>query len=192
MNRQTLFNIIALVSTTGILCWMMTDYFGGMTIYLVTHGTIIILLAALFIFSFFETIISTIKRGFRSNKIKVVSHGLVLSTILLTILFQSELLKANRVLTATLKDDLFHYTLVLRDNGTCENEVSGAFGYEEVFHGKYKLHGDTIIFSKKPYDNNFIPDTLLVVRSSKAIFIDRNKSSDFDTAKKWLNHFEIE
>src|SRR5690606_13572327 len=101
-------------------------------------------------------------------------HGLVLLAIFLTNIFQSEFLKSNEVLTATLKDDQFHYTLLFRENGNCENNISGMLGYEEVFHGKYKFHGDTIIFIKKPYDNDFIPDTLLLNKKSKAIFIDRD------------------
>ncbi|MBK7970367.1 MAG: hypothetical protein IPK08_16290 [Bacteroidetes bacterium] len=95
-------------------------------------------------------------------------------------------------MTATLKDDLYYYTLVFRENGTCENQVSGIFGFHEVFHGKYKFQADTIIFTKKPYDNNFIPDTLLIDRKEKAIFINKEKQGNFSTKKEWLNYFEIQ
>jgi hypothetical protein len=192
MNRQKAYNIIAVISTLGILAWMVTDYFGGMFIYLLSYGVIIIPIIILYIISFGDTVISLAKRGFKQNKIKVIFHGLVILTIILTIIIQSDLLKSKRILTATLKDDQFYYTLVFRENGSCDNQVSGIFGFQEVFHGIYRFQGDTIIFSKKPYDNNFIPDTLLIDRKEKAIFINKDKEGNFSTTKEWLNHFEIQ
>jgi hypothetical protein len=192
MNRQKAYNIIAVISTLGILAWMVTDYFGGMFIYLLSYGVIIIPIIILYIISFGDTFISLAKRGFKQNKIKVIFHGLVILTNILTIIIQSDLLKSKRILTATLKDDQFYYTLVFRENGSCDNQVSGIFGFQEVFHGIYRFQGDTIIFSKKPYDNNFIPDTLLIDRKEKAIFINKDKEGNFSTTKEWLNHFEIQ
>jgi hypothetical protein len=192
MNRQKAYNIIAVISTLGILAWMVTDYFGGMFIYLLSYGVIIIPIIILYIISFGDTVISLAKRGFKQNKIKVIFHGLVILTIILTNIIQSDLLKSKRILTATLKDDQFYYTLVFRENGSCDNQVSGIFGFQEVFHGIYRFQGDTIIFSKKPYDNNFIPDTLLIDRKEKAIFINKDKEGNFSTTKEWLNHFEIQ
>lgn len=192
MNRQKTYNIIAVISTLGIFAWMVTDYFGGMFIYLLSYGLIIIPIIILYIVSFGDTVISLIKRGFKQNKIKIIFHGLVLLTIILTNILQSDLFKSERILTATLKDDQFYYTLVFRENGSCENQVSGIFGFQEVFHGKYRFQGDTIIFSKKPYDNDFIPDTLLIDRKERAIFINKDKQGNFSTTKEWLNHFEIQ
>ncbi|MBK0402255.1 hypothetical protein I5M27_04620 [Adhaeribacter sp. BT258] len=171
---------------------MSTDYFGGMFIYLLSYGIIIIPIIILYIISFGNTIISTAKHGFKQNKIKVIFHGLVLLSIILTNITQSDILKSKRILTAALKDDQFHYKLVFRENGTCENEVSGIFGFQEVFHGKYKLQGDTIVFTKKPYDNNFIPDTLLINKKENAIFMNKDNQGNFSTTKEWLNHFEIQ
>ena len=192
MNRQKIYNIIAVISTLGVLAWMVTDYFGGMFIYLLSYGLIIIPIIILYIVSFGDTFISLTKRGFKQNKIKVIFHGLVILTIILTNILQSDLLKSKRILTATLKDDQFYYTLVFRENGSCENQVSGIFGFQEVFHGTYKFQGDTIIFSKKPYDNDFIPDTLLIDRKERAIFINKDRQGNFSTTKEWLNHFEIQ
>jgi hypothetical protein len=192
MNRQKIYNLIAVISTLGILAWMVTDYFGGMFIYLLSYGLIIIPIMILYLVSFADTAISLIKRGFKQNKIKAIFHGLVIFSILLTNILESELLKSNKILTATLKDDQFYYTLVFRENGSCENQISGIFGYHEVFHGKYKFDGDTIIFSKKPYDNNFIPDTLLIDSKENVIFIHKDKKGNFNTTKEWLNHFEIQ
>ncbi|RYE50771.1 MAG: ATP-binding protein, partial [Sphingobacteriales bacterium] len=90
-----------------------------------------------------------------------------------------EFLKSKQVLSATLKDDLFHYTLIFREDGSCENQTQGFLGFEETFHGDYTLNGDTIIFKKKPYDNNFIPDTLLIDEKENAIFKEKNENGNF-------------
>lgn len=95
------------------------------------------------------------------------------------------------MLSAKLKDDQFLYTLIFRENNECENEIIGIFGFEQIYKGKYLLKGDTIIFSKKPYDNDFIPDTILLDKSSKAIFITKDINGHFIKQKEWLNHFEI-
>ena len=176
----------------GILCWMTSDYFGGMFIWLISYGLIIIPIIILYVISFFDTLISSINQGIKQNKVKVIFHGLVLFSIILTNLYQSELLKPKKVLTAILKDDQFHYTLILREKGNCETEVSGIFGFDEVFNGKYDFYGDTVVFTKKPYDNNFIPDTLLLDRKAKAIFIKKDMTGKFNTTKEFLNHFEIQ
>ncbi|EKT4499989.1 hypothetical protein ABF176_002289 [Flavobacterium psychrophilum] len=191
MKKKNIYSIIAIISTLGILCWMTTDYFGGMFIYLLSYGLIIIPIIILYVISFFDTFISIIKNGIKQNLIKVIFHSLVLIAILLTNIFNSEMLKSNKILTATLKDDQSYFILIFRENGNCENEVSGMFGFHQTFQGKYKFYGDTIIFTKKPYDNDFIPDTLLIDRKAKAIFIEKDKKGNFNVTKEWLNHFEI-
>lgn len=191
MNNN-IYKIIALISTIGILCWIITNFFGGMILHLLSYYFIIIPIIILYIFSFFETIISTIKHGIKQNMIKIFFHGIVLFTILLFNLFESDLLKSKNILTATLKDDLYHYTLIFRKDGSCENKISGIFGFEEVFYGKYKFNGDTIIFSKIPYDNDFIPPQLLIDKKNKVIFINKDKLGQFETTIEWLNHFEIQ
>jgi len=191
MRRKSVFNILAIISTLGILGWIATDFFGGMIIYLLSYGLIIIPLIICYIVSFGNTVISVKRKGVIENRIKVFFHSLVILTIIGINLFQSDLFKSKRILTATLKDDQFLYTLVFRENGNCENEISGIFGFQEVYHGKYRFRGDTNIFQKKPYDNDFIPDTLLIDRKLKAIFMEKDKEGNFIRTKEWLNHFEM-
>ena len=106
-------------------------------------------------------------------------------------LYNSELFKSNRILEAKLEDDLFHYTLIFRENGSVENRAVGIFWYKKTFKGTYHFNGDTIIFSKKPYDNDWLPDTLLIDRNQNVIFIHRDSNGKFDTEIEWLNHFKI-
>ncbi|WP_318640233.1 hypothetical protein [Flavobacterium ardleyense] len=126
-----------------------------------------------------------------SNKIIFGTHVFFIIFVLTTNLIESEIFKSRIVLSGILRDDLFHYTLIFRENGTCENNVNGFLGFEKKYKGKYKMAGDTIIFTVKPYDNNFIPDTLLLNRKLNAIFLNKNKNGEFSTEKIWLNHFEV-
>lgn len=163
-----------------------------MVIFLLSYAIIIIPILLLYVISFLSTIGSVIKTGVRSNKVKVYCHVLLLFTLLLFEIFQSDLFKSKRILSATLYDDQFQYTLIFRENGDCENEVNGIFGFKETFHGKYRFIGDTIIFEKLPYDNShFIPDTLLIDREKEAIFIARDDMGMSVVEPEWLNHFKI-
>src|SRR5690606_1351257 len=191
MKNRPISNIIAIISTLWILCWIITDFYGGMLLYFFSYGLFIIPIIILFVVSFIDTIVSTIKRGVKDNKIKVIFHGTLLLMIVLFNVFQSDIFKSPTILTATLKDDLFHYTLIFRKDGTVENEVNGIFGFQETFKGKYQTEGDTIIFLKVPYDNDFIPEQLLIDREQNAIFMYKDESGNFSRKKEWLNHLEI-
>lgn len=191
MKNNLTSNIIAIVSTSGILCWIITDFYGGMLLYFFSYGLFILPIVVFFVISFIDTIISVIKRGIKNNKIKVIFHGTLLLMIILFNVFQSDIFKSPRTLTATLKDDFFHYTLIFREDGIVENEINGIFGFRETIKGNYRIEGDTIIFSKIPYDNDFIPEQLLIDREQNAIFILKNKDGNFIRKKEWLNHLEI-
>tara|TARA_R110000868_G_scaffold409158_2_gene694217 strand:+ start:80 stop:646 length:567 start_codon:yes stop_codon:yes gene_type:complete len=175
----------------GMIIWNITDYYGGMIIHLLQYWYIIIPILILYLWSLIKTIVHISKNGIKKNGIVVGIHLMFLVFFFSVKLIDSDIFKSNRVLTGTMKDDLAHYTLILRENGTCENNVSGLFGFEKKYNGKYIMSGDTIIFTKKPYDNNFIPDTVLLDRQQNAIFIYRNKEGVFSTEKQWLNHFEL-
>lgn len=191
-GKFSFFNVIAIVSSVGIVAWIITDFFGGMMLWLFSYWFVFLPIILLYIGSFFESAVTVIRDGKKRNEIKLYSHLSVIGVILLFNLYHSEVFKAKSILTATLKDDLYHYTLIFRENGKVENHASGIFGYTETFEGDYFIVGDTIIFTKKPYDNNFIPDTLLLDKSAKAIFIEKDEHEQFVTEKKWLNHFEID
>jgi len=191
MENKIASNTIAILSTLGILCWMITDFYGGMVLYLFSYGLFIIPIVVLYIISFIDTIVSIIKRGIKHNKVKVIFHGTLLLMIVLFNVFQSDIFKSKRVLTATLKDDLFYYTLIFRKNGAVENKINGIFGFQQTIKGEYRIEGDTIIFSKVPYDNNFIPERLLIDKKQNAIFMNTDKEGHFSRKKEWLNYLEI-
>ena len=192
MQKLRLFKIVTIFSVIGMLIWNITDYYGGMIIHLFQYWYLIIPTIIIYVLSFLITIYKVAKSGINSNKIIIGVHLFFIIFILTCNIIDSDFFKSKKVLTATLKDDLAHYTLILREDGTCENNLSGFLGYEEKFKGQYLLKGDTIIFKVKPYNNDFLPDTLLIDKTQKVIFTQKDKSGKFNTKKEWLNHFEIQ
>ncbi|MBG7631614.1 MAG: hypothetical protein IZT56_14450 [Bacteroidetes bacterium] len=191
-NKVSVLNIIAIISAIGMIGWIITDFFGGMIIWMLSYGLIILPILLLYIISFFDTLISLIRNGKKTSKTKLITHGLVFLTIIIFNLYHSELFKSQKIMTAILKDDLYHYRLIFRENGNVENQANGVFGFSQTYNGKYKIENNLIIFSQKPYDNEFLPDTLLLDKKQGAIFLNKNNSGDFNTEKEWLNHFKIE
>ncbi len=192
MKKIKRFDIIALVATIGLIGWIITDYFGGMMIFLFSYSFLILPILIIYLISIIETISSIIKNGLKKNKIKFVAHLIGVLFIVVNSFDTTDLFKSERLITAILRDDLFHYTLILREDGSCENNVVGFMGFKDQYKGKFYFKDDTIIFTQKPYDNDFLPDTILLDTIQDAIFINRDKSNNFITKKEWLNHFEIE
>lgn len=188
---RTFRNIMAIIPCLGIISWLITDWFGALITYLVLYGVIIIPLILLYLLSLFEMIYSTVKNGIKRNLIKFISHLLTFLFIIFFIIIHCESLKSPRYLTAILDSDSDSFELVLRENGKFENTVSGMFGYAETYKGKFYQYEDTIIFKNRPYDKDFIPDTILLDKIQNAIFIKRDSSGNFYTEKQFLNHYEI-
>lgn len=191
-NQLKRFDVLALVSSIGIIGWLMTDFFGGMVLFLLSFFPLIILINLCYTVSFVETLISFLKESRRVSKIKTIAHSAVLLSMLFLKVYHSNLFKSERIMTAVLRDDLFHFQLVFRKDGKVENHVAGVFGFSKVYYGKYDVKDSLITFLVRPYSNNFIPDTLLLDQSQNAIFIKKDASGKFQTKKEWLNHFKIE
>lgn len=97
MNSKMVYEVLAVISTLGLLSWMVTAYFGGMYIYFITFGYIIIPVIVLYIVSFGETIISFSMSGFKENKVKILFHGFVVLSFLLTNIYKSEFFESERI-----------------------------------------------------------------------------------------------
>ncbi|MDV6169929.1 hypothetical protein R1T16_15940 [Flavobacterium sp. DG1-102-2] len=192
MQKQKSYSLAA-IACVGIIGFMATHFFGGMILWTLSYWFIIVPLLIIYIISFFSAVADLFDGGYYKSRIKINMHLITFVLIIVFNLYDSELFKNNKILSATLKDDLYHYTLILREGGKCETQCAGMFGYEESFKGNYKFKGDTIIFSKVPYDNvGFIPDTILYDREQKALFIEKDQEKKFIREKNFLNHFEID
>ena len=192
MNKIKIFEILTIISAVGMIAWNVTDYFGGMIIHLLQYWYLIIPVLVLYVGTLVGTFIKVALTGFKANKFAVFVHLSFFVIVLCMNLVNFEIFKSKKVLRGTLKDDLFHCTLTFREDGTCENQVSGFMGFEKKYKGNYIMKGDTIIFSVVPYNNDFLPDTLLIDRIQNVIFLNKNKNGKFSTEKEWLNHFQLE
>lgn len=184
------FDYLAIISTLGCIGWVISDFYGGMMLFLIAYSIVIIPILIAYAVSFIETVVSFSRNGFRPNRIKVFFHLLFFVFILICFLMNSELFKSERVLSARMMDDLFSYELVLRKNYDCEVNIQGFLGYTESLYGRYCIEQDTIILNENPYDS-FLPDSILIDTTRNAIFINRNKDGTFSTNKIFLNYFEI-
>ena len=97
----------------------------------------------------------------------------ILVVVAITEILKSETFKSKKILEASLNDDLSVINLTLRKNSTFEINSSTIFSNQR-FSGKYKLLNDKIIFLDKHYDNNFIPDTLTIVKDKIILKFDKD------------------
>lgn len=185
-------NFASIVGALGIIAWLISDFYGGMLIHLFSYFYAFAFIFVLYIASLAETLINWLRKGVQSVKVRVIVHSIVLLSFIAFNIHKSEILRSDRVLTATLKDDLFHYTLVFRKNGKAETHENGFLGYSQTHFGKYHIEEGLIIFDKKPYDNDFLPDSVFLDLSQNAIFISKGSNGEFVKDKEWLNHFEID
>jgi len=119
---------------------------------------------------------------FKKDKKVIPVLIVVVLAICVTEILKSETFKSPKLLEATLHDDLSVINLRLRKNNTFEVSVATIFSSRD-FYGKYKVADDKIIFLDKPYDNDFIPDTLTIRNDKIILRFDKNDKpiTDFAT-----------
>lgn len=190
MKRLKVLEAIAILSTSAISIMAIMIYLNNAIVlslfYMVTIPILLV-----YIFSIIETIISLIIGGLKSAKVRLLAHLSTVLIIALLLFISSDIVKGKSILTARLYDDLFNYTLIFREGGNCEMNIIGIFGYQKDIKGSYYQKGDTIIFTKKPYENDFIPDTILINRGEGGIFLYRDSLGYFTRKKDRSSYFEI-
>ncbi|RZK56230.1 MAG: hypothetical protein EOO91_12545 [Pedobacter sp.] len=107
-----------------------------------------------FIF-FVLTIVQKDKKG-------ILIGVFIIGAVALTEFLGSEVFKSKKILEATLMDDRSAIRLTLREDNKFEI-VSETIASTQIFKGQYMLVNNKIIFKDRPYDNNFIPDTLTII-----------------------------
>lgn len=132
---------------------------------------------------------------FKKDKKVIPVLIVVVLVICVTEILKSETFKSPKLLEATLHDDLSVINLTLRKNNTFEVSVATIFS-SQYFTGKYKIMDDKIIFLDKPYDNDFIPDTLTISGNKIILKFDKNHkpitdfATYFDITQNHLNTFD--
>lgn len=181
----------SIISSIGLIAWIVSDFYGGMIIHLLMHWWLIVSTVLIYGITLLITIVLILKDGFRNNKIIALTHTFSLFIVLWFCLYNSELLKSKKILDASLIDDLSRIDLIFRENGNFETNISGMFGYSERINGKYLIKNDSITFLSKPYTNDYIPNTVIIDTAKNAIFFRKNKDGKFSREKSFVNYFEI-
>lgn len=191
MKRKLLI-ILSILSTLAVTGWLITEFYGGMVIYMFMYWWIIVPLIIIYAITLIITLIKIIRNGIKFNKFLFYTHIFGVLMIIIFSLHQSELFKSRILLDATMVDDLSSINLVLRENGKFETTTNGLFGFTDKISGEYLIHNDTIIFLKRPYSNNFIPDKVLIDKEDSAIYFKMNSKGEFSREKTFVNYFRIE
>ncbi len=123
----------------------------------------------------------------KKNRHSIMIGFLTILSIIIVDSFSWELFKSNKILEAKLIDDLSGMNLVLRENNEFELHRYYMFG-DEWFKGEYELQGNKIIFHDKPYDNDFIPDTVTILDDK--LILEFDESGVPNTL--FASYFEIE
>lgn len=101
MKRLKVLEIIAIISTSAMSV-MAIMFFFDLAILLIIFYFISIGFVWMYIFSFFETLVSLIVRGFNATKVKLLAHLSTILIIALLILLSSDVFKSEIILTARL------------------------------------------------------------------------------------------
>lgn len=112
-----------------------------------------------------------------------ITVGIVITTtVILFELFSFELFKGKKIFEATLMDDLSAIHLTLRDDNKFE-VVSSTLFSDQTFRGDFKFINNKIIFKDQHYDNDFLPDTLIIIGDKVIFRFDSkgNPTTDFAT-----------
>jgi hypothetical protein len=184
-------NIFSAISTIGIIAWFSSDYFGGMTIYLLMYWWIILPIIFVYLICLIATIISIISCGFKNKIVAFYIHLIGIVTLSAFSTYKSELFKSEIVLNAILIDDLSSINIVLRENNHFETTTNGMLGHTNRVSGEYHLADDTIVFHSSPYDNDFLPQKIIIDKTDSALYFKKLKNGNFDRAKSFANYFEI-
>jgi hypothetical protein len=123
----------------------------------------------------------------RKNKWLIIAIFCIIGAAIgINELLDSESFKSEKVLKASLKDDLSAIHLILRKDNTFEVTVNTLFS-DKTFNGNYKLLKDMIVFLDRPYDNDKIPDTVTILKDKIILKFEKNGEPNTDFA----NYFTI-
>jgi hypothetical protein len=110
-------------------------------------------------FGCLSTLLNSVKNRNWISLIIIIASGLLSS---LFYLLETELVIIEPILKAKLTDDLSGIDLILREDQTFELKSYSFIGTHENFSGDYLLDSNKIIFLDRPYDSDFIPDTIYI------------------------------
>ncbi len=118
----------------------------------------------------------------------VISIASLCIGLFVVLISETEVFKSKVIFEAVLVDDLSSLTLKLRENDNFELLPLTFIGYSKPFTGIYKVQGNRIIFLDRPYDNEFIGDTVYIINNKLIVQFDSKGLPDTSFA----NYFRID
>ena len=176
-NKRTIFSaIVGSLFLFGIYYfdWLYNEYW--ILAYLILLPIIILQIVLAFV---------NFKRDGKAFSVTIIAF---LFGLAMSIYSDTELFKSKILLKAVLVDDLSSLELKLRENNTFELVPISYLGSFEKFTGEYKITGNKIIFIDRPYDSDFIPDTVYIIGNK--IVLRYNLLGQPDTS--FANYFRID
>lgn len=124
----------------------------------------------------------------KDRKSLIISSLSLCIGLLVVLISETELFKSKIIFEAVLVDDLSSLTLRLRENNDFELIPLTFLGYSKPLTGEYQVQGNKIIFLDRPYDNDFIGDTVYIIDKKLIIRFDSKGIPDTSFA----NYFRID
>ncbi len=183
---------LALISNIVVVTIIVLDYFFGFVLIILSYFIYIFPFFLIYLYSLMDLLLEKVRYGKKVSRIKSNSHAFTLVFLFFTIFVNSEIVKPNLLISATMKDDLYLHQLNFRERGWVENKIFGWAGYRSTNWGRYDLKSDTIYFTKMPKNIYFESKQALVDFEQNAIFFQKNKENKFIVEKEWLNHYKID
>ena len=137
-----------------------------------------------------RSLIQIFRLGLKTLIIETIALVVFLLTLLGLSIKDSELMKSEKILESILIDDLTSINLILRKDGSFETISNTIYGSDAIT-GEYNLIGDTIFFKDRAYDNDFIPNRILIDEERQRIWIKTKEGGKFDTTEYFAGYFEI-
>jgi len=177
-----------IVSTLGCLGWTMTIFFGGMIMFLFSASFIVIPIIIVYIIAIIKII---------NEKGKWKIYWFILLALPWMIIgsesiYYAEVVQGDIILSGYYHEERYIYSLNFRKDGNCDMVVEGMFGYTERIPGKYSYSDHKIYFSKKPYPNNFLSDSMFVDESKRAIYMCNTSGNACSNPHGQADHFTID
>lgn len=124
----------------------------------------------------------------KDRKYLIISSASLCIGLLVVLISETELVKSKIIFEAVLVDDLSSLTLRLRENNDFELIPITFLGYSKPYTGEYKVQDNKIIFLDRPYDSDFIGDTVYIIDKKLIVRFDSRGIPD----TSYANYFRID
>ncbi len=107
--------LMALIGSAGVIYLIISDYYGGAFIHLLSYGMILLPLLGIYFVSRIFTLRSIAKAGIRENKLHVAIVSIPVILFFVSCIHAAEFHNSSQVLITKFNDGRSYYTLVFTE-----------------------------------------------------------------------------